>query len=55
MIIGGLIILVGAIVFLFGDKLGFLGNLPGDIKIERENTKVYFPITTMILLSLVSC
>ena len=28
------------------------GRLPGDIVIERENFKLYFPITTMILISL---
>jgi hypothetical protein len=32
-------------------KLG-LGRLPGDIVIERENFKIYFPITTMVLVSL---
>ena len=30
-----------------------LGRLPGDIIIERENFKFYFPITTMILISVV--
>ncbi len=33
-------------------KLG-LGRLPGDIVIEREDFRFYFPVTTMILLSLV--
>jgi hypothetical protein len=32
-------------------KLG-LGRLPGDIVIERDNYRFYFPLTTMILLSL---
>jgi Protein of unknown function (DUF2905) len=32
-------------------KLG-LGRLPGDIAIERENFRLYFPITTSILISL---
>jgi hypothetical protein len=48
---GVLLMVVGIIWYYFGDKLGFLGNLPGDIKIEKENFKFYFPITTMILLS----
>ncbi len=52
-IYGGLILLaVGLIVYFFGDKLGWLGNLPGDIRIERENFRFYFPITTMIILSI---
>lgn len=52
-ILGGLIILVGIFVMFFGNKLNWLGNLPGDIKIEREYFKFYFPVTTMILLSIV--
>ncbi len=52
MIAGAVIVLVGLIVFFFGDKLGWLGKLPGDIRVEKENFRFYFPITTMILLSL---
>jgi len=48
----GLVLVIGGLVFyFFGDKLKWIGNLPGDIKIDRGNTKIYFPITTMILLS----
>jgi len=52
-IIGALVIFAGLILWLFGNKLNWLGNLPGDIKIEKENFKLYFPLTTMILFSLV--
>ncbi|HEX2970655.1 MAG TPA: DUF2905 domain-containing protein [Bacteroidales bacterium] len=53
LIITGIIILIAGIIFYFaGDKLNWIGRLPGDIRIERENTKFYFPVTTMILLSL---
>ena len=48
---GILILLLGIIVYFFHDKLGWIGNLPGDIRIERENVKFYFPIMTMILFS----
>lgn len=48
---GILILLVGIIVYFFPNKLGWIGNLPGDIRIERENVKIYFPIATMILAS----
>jgi hypothetical protein len=51
--IGVIIILVGIIIYFFHDKLNWIGRLPGDIRIERENFRFYFPITTMILLSLV--
>ncbi|MCB9264637.1 MAG: DUF2905 domain-containing protein [Lewinellaceae bacterium] len=53
LIMGGLILLVaGLVVFFLGDKLSWLGRLPGDIRIERDNFRFYFPLTTMILLSL---
>ena len=50
--IGAAIILIGLVWYFVGNKLHFLGRLPGDIRIERENFRFYFPITTMILLSL---
>lgn len=51
-IIGAVNIIVGLLFYLLGDKLNFLGRLPGDIRVERDNFRFYFPITTMILLSL---
>lgn len=51
-LLGLAIVLTGIIFYFFGDKLKWIGNLPGDIKIENENTKIYFPITTMILVSI---
>ena len=51
-IAGCLVVLIGIIIYYFGDKLNWLGRLPGDIRIERENLKIYFPIVTMLLLSL---
>jgi hypothetical protein len=50
---GVLIVLIGMIVYFFHDKLGWIGRLPGDIRIERENFRFYFPFTTMLLLSVV--
>lgn len=51
-IIGILMTVIGTIIYFFNDYLGFVGRLPGDIRIEKENFKFYFPITTMILISL---
>jgi hypothetical protein len=52
LIITGIILVVaGLIIYFAGDKLGWIGRLPGDIRIEKENSRFYFPITTMILLS----
>ncbi len=52
LILLGLIIVVIGAVFLFSDKIPFIGKLPGDIRIERENFRFYFPLGTSILLSI---
>ena len=52
-IVFGLVILVtGVLIYFFHDKLHWIGRLPGDIRVEKENSRFYFPITTMILFSL---
>lgn len=50
-IAGVVIVLLGVIIYFFHDKLNWIGRLPGDIRVEKENFRFYFPITTMILLS----
>jgi hypothetical protein len=49
--IGVILVIAGLIVYFAGNKLGWIGHLPGDIRIEKENFRFYFPITTMILIS----
>jgi Protein of unknown function (DUF2905) len=51
LIVLGLAILVIGLLWPYLDKLG-LGRLPGDIVIERENGRVYVPLATCVLLSL---
>jgi hypothetical protein len=51
-LIGASILIIGVIVYFFGSSLKWIGHLPGDIRIERENFRFYFPITTLILLNL---
>ena len=51
LIILGVLFIVAGIVVTYYDKIPFLGKLPGDIRVERENFKLYFPITTSVLLS----
>jgi Protein of unknown function (DUF2905) len=51
MITGVLILLVGIIIYFFHGKLNWIGRLPGDIRIEKENFRFYFPLTTMIIAS----
>ena len=50
--IGIAIFVVGIVVYFFGDKLSWLGRLPGDIRIEGNNGGFYFPIVTCIILSI---
>ena len=52
-LIGGGIIVLGIIIYFFNDKLHWIGRLPGDIRVEKENSSFYFPITTMILFSII--
>jgi hypothetical protein len=47
----GLILVIVGVVLSFAGKLPWLGNLPGDITIQRERFSFYFPITTCILIS----
>ena len=51
-IIGAAIVIIGLLIYFFHDKLHWFGRLPGDMRIEKENFRFYFPITTMILLSI---
>lgn len=51
LVAAGLLLLVGGILARTGALSG-LGNLPGDIRISRGNTRIYIPITSMLLVSL---
>jgi hypothetical protein len=53
MIIGMILLVAGAILFFMGERIRWLGHLPGDIRIEKGNFRFYFPLTTMVLLSLI--
>jgi len=49
-VIGLTVAAVGLVVSIAG-KVDWLGRLPGDINIRRENFSFHFPITTCLLLS----
>lgn len=54
LIAAGIVLIVLGVIWQFGGKyLSFLGRLPGDIAVERENFKFYFPIVTSIVISVV--
>lgn len=49
--VGLLLVIVGLLVY--SGALGWFGRLPGDIRIERDGARFYFPITSMIVTSIV--
>ncbi len=50
MIAAGIVLIIGGVLYSAG-WLNWFGRLPGDIRIEGEDTRIYFPVTTMLLLS----
>jgi Protein of unknown function (DUF2905) len=52
LIILGVVLIVAGLVWPWLTKLG-LGRLPGDIVIERDNFRLYIPIATSIVISVV--
>ena len=52
-IAGIILIVVGAILHFAPGILGWFGKLPGDINIRSENSRVFIPITSMIIISVV--
>ena len=53
LILAGLGLAAVGVVLVFAGRVPFLGRLPGDIVIQRDRWTLYFPLATMLLLSLV--
>ena len=51
-VVGLLAVVAGLIIQFAPQAFSWFGKLPGDIRYEKGNTKIFFPLTTMILLSL---
>ena len=49
-VLAGLILIVGGLLTMRG-WLGWFGHLPGDVRVERENVRIYVPIVSMLLIS----
>ena len=54
MSLGALLLIVGALVRFAPGLFSWFGNLPGDIRVEGENSRVFIPITSMIVVSVVA-
>jgi len=54
LVVGAFFIILGAGILLFSRfKVPYIGRLPGDIFIQKDNFTFYFPLATSILVSLV--
>jgi hypothetical protein len=49
----GIILVILGLIFSAAGKIPWLGNLPGDITIQRERYTFYFPLTSCILISVI--
>ena len=52
LVVAGLIIVAIGVVWLLAPSIPWLGKLPGDIRIDGESFKFYFPVVTCIVVSL---
>ena len=52
LIVAGILLVAIGLLLTFGGKLNFIGKLPGDIRIQRENFSFFFPLGTCLLASL---
>jgi hypothetical protein len=52
LLITGLVLAGIGLIWIVLPSVGWLGRLPGDIRIERGNVRFYFPVVTCLLLSL---
>jgi hypothetical protein len=52
LLILGVVIAITGLVWVLAPSIPWLGRLPGDIRIERENFCFYVPLVTCLLLSL---
>jgi uncharacterized membrane protein YkgB len=51
-LLGVFIVLIG-LLLLIGEKIPWVGRLPGDIVIRKKNFTFYFPLATSILISVI--
>jgi hypothetical protein len=53
LIVVGLVVVGAGLLLLLSDKIPWLGRLPGDLTIKRDNFTFYFPLATCILISVI--
>lgn len=53
LILIGLLLVVIGLILTFAEKVPWLGRMPGDIVVKRENFTFYFPLATSIIVSII--
>jgi hypothetical protein len=53
LLFAGLILAGIGLLLMLSDRIGWIGRLPGDIIINKENVTFYFPLVTCIIISVV--
>jgi hypothetical protein len=53
LIVGGAVLIIIGLLLVYAPRIPFIGRLPGDILVKRENFTFYFPLATSIVLSIV--
>ncbi len=53
LIIAGIILIILGLVYMCGPMIPWLGKLPGDISVKKDNFTFYFPLATSIIISII--
>ena len=53
LIITGIVLTIAGIIMLFAGKIPYLGRLPGDIYVKKDNFVFFFPLVTSIIISVI--
>ncbi|MCB0298738.1 MAG: DUF2905 domain-containing protein [Calditrichaeota bacterium] len=52
LLVAGAVLMVIGVLLMWGNRIPFIGKLPGDIIFQRKNFTFYFPLTSLIILNL---
>ena len=53
LIVSGVVLIVAGLLVMVAGKIPYLGKLPGDISIQRENFSFHFPVVTCLVVSVI--
>ncbi|HEV8281793.1 MAG TPA: DUF2905 domain-containing protein [Candidatus Limnocylindrales bacterium] len=53
LLLGGIVLGLLGVILILAPNLPFIGRLPGDIRIETDTVRIYLPLGTMLVVSLI--